>query len=250
MRNLTYEPRPLGTISHMDNKELKSNKTDYLVSALKASSGIIPGAGPILQELISNIIPNQRIDRITDYISILERKICNVPVETIKLLLKKEEFISLIEDGFIQASKSITKERREYIATVIENGITKEEIELLESKHFLYLLSELNDAEIIWLRYYLGSPTDMENNFREKHIDILSPRGHISKDSDEKQWTKIAVKESYQEHLIRLNLIERKAKIDRKTKMPEYDNFGELRTQSPRITTLGKILLKNIGISE
>lgn len=234
----------------MEKKELKSNKTDLLVSVLKAGTGIIPGAGPVLQEIISNVIPNQRIDRIADYIIILERKLSLIPDETIKSLLKKEEFINLLEEGFIQASRSISKERREYIASIIENGITKEEIELLESKHFLNLLSELDDLEIIWLRYYFNSPSDQENNFREKHIDVLNPIGYYSKDSDEKQWTKIAVKESYQEHLIRLKLIERKLRINKKTKMPEYDNSGKVKTYPPRITMLGRIFLKNIGIAE
>lgn len=232
------------------DKKINSNKTDYLVSALKAGTGVIPGAGPILQELISNVIPNQRIDRIADYIQVLEQKIAKIPSETIELILHKEDFVSLIEEGFVQASRSTSRERREYIASLIEKGITKEEVELLESKHFLDILSELNDSEIVWLRYYLGSQRDLENNFQEKHIDILSPRGHYSKDSDEKQWTKIAVKKSYQEHLVRLNFLERKVKIDRKTKMPEYDNFGEVRTQALKITTLGRIFLKNIGISE
>lgn len=239
----------MGIIPLMD-KKLTSNKTDYLVAALKAGTGFIPGAGPILQELISNVIPNQRVDRIADYILVLEEKINKIPAETIESIIQREDFISLIEEGFVQASRSTSRERREYIASLIENGITKKEIELLESKHFLNILSDLNDAEIIWLRYYLGSQCDLENNFREKHIDILSPPGHFSKDSDEKQWTKIAVKESYQEHLVRLNLIKRKVKIDRKTKMPQYDAFGEVRMEPLRITTLGKLFLKNIGISE
>ena len=35
--------------------------------------------------------------------------------------------MDLIEEGFVQASRSLSNERREYIANVVANGISDEE---------------------------------------------------------------------------------------------------------------------------
>ncbi len=65
--------------------------------------------------------------------------------------------IDLIEEGFVQASRSLSNERREYIANVVANGISDEEKNYADSKYILKLLGELNDQEVIWLRFFFTS---------------------------------------------------------------------------------------------
>ena len=40
---------------------------------------------------------------------------------------QNELIMDLIEEGFVQASRSLSNERREYIANVVANGISDEE---------------------------------------------------------------------------------------------------------------------------
>ncbi len=50
-------------------KSLDTNRTDLLTSFSKSALSIVPIAGPFLSEIVGTIIPNQRIDRIIEYIS-------------------------------------------------------------------------------------------------------------------------------------------------------------------------------------
>ena len=232
-----------------DKNEFENNKTDFLASAAKSTLGIVPFAGPLLAELVGTVIPNQRIDRLTKYIKKLDEKISKIPVEKINHLMENEEFIDLIEEGFVQASRAITEERRTYIASIISNGITDESINLLESKYLLKILQELNDIEVIWLRYYIDPTMGGDNEFREKHENVLTRhRTYLGVDEETRQ--KVALQENYKKHLERLGLIKNKYKFDRKSGVPEFDKFtGEAKISYSETSSLGKILLSRIDLN-
>ena len=227
---------------------INTNGTDLLTSVAKSSVGIIPFAGPLLSEIVGTIIPNQRLDRLSKYIKELEKRISKIESSSIDSIKENEEFIDLIEEGFVQASRAITKERRQYIASIIENGIKDEAIDFLQSKYLLKLLSELNDIEIIWLRFYYDPAHNSDNEFRNKHKNVLKPiRSYIGTDKESHNGS--AIQNSYKEHLERLQLIEGKIKFDRKTGFPEFDkSSGKPKTSYRNITYLGKMLLEQIGI--
>ncbi len=227
---------------------LDNNKTDLLVSAAKSAVGIVPIAGSLLSELVGILIPNQRIDRLTKYVKVLDERISIISTEKINNLKNNDDFIDLVEEGFVQASRAITDERRQYIALLVSNGITDDSIKLNESKQLLKILSELNDIEIIWLRFYLVPTISGDEEFREKHKNILQTiQTYIGADNE--NLTKSAIQNSYKEHLERLELIESKIRIDNKTKLPEFDAFtGRPKKSYSTITTLGRLLLKQIGL--
>ncbi|MGV0847984.1 hypothetical protein ACTS9T_15580 [Empedobacter falsenii] len=228
--------------------QLDNNKTDLLVSAAKSAVGVVPIAGSLLSELVGNLIPNQRIDRLSKYVKELDDRISKIPTEKINSLLNNDDFIDLIEEGFVQASRAITDKRRQYIASIVSTGITDKNIQLNESKQLLKILSELNDIEIIWLRSYLVPTIGGDEEFRQKHKNILQPI-HTYMGADEETMTKAALQNSYKEHLERLELIDHKIRIDTTTKMPEFDTFtGKPKKSYSTITTLGRLLLKQIGI--
>ena len=228
--------------------QLNNNKTDLLVSAAKSAVGVVPIAGSLLSELVGNLIPNQRIDRLTKYVKELDDKISKIPTEKINTLLNNDDFIDLIEEGFVQAARAITDERRQYIATIISTGITDETIQLNESKQLLKILSELNDIEIIWLRSYLFPTIDGDEEFIQKHKNILQPiQTYIGADNE--TMIKAAIQNSYKEHLKRLELIDHRININHTTKIPEFDTFtGKPKESYSTITTLGRLLLKQIGL--
>lgn len=232
----------------MLENELKKNKTDLLTSAAKSVFGALPVAGPLLSELIGNLIPDQRIDRLSKYIIELESKLSDLSTERIRELLKDSECIDLFEEGFVQASRAITDERRSQIASVVRNGLDDESIAYSESKYVLKLLQELNEQEIIWLRYHLHPTIGGDEEFRNKHKNVLE-RVYVTMGSDESVRKKAALQESYIEHLERLGLISPQYTIDQDTGVPEFDTFtGRPAVSYYDITFLGHLVLKQIGL--
>ena len=232
----------------MPENELEKNKTDLLTSAAKSVLGALPYAGPLLSELIGNLIPDQRIDRLAKYIIELERKLSDLSAERIRELLKDSECIDLFEEGFVQASRAITNERQAQIASVVRNGLDDELIAYSESKYVLKLLQELNEQEIIWLRYHLHPTIGGDEEFRNKHKNVLE-RVYATIGSDESVKEKAALQESYIEHLERLGLISPQYTIDQDTGIPEFDTFtGRPAVSYHDITFLGHLVLKQIGL--
>ncbi|WP_017733123.1 hypothetical protein [Nafulsella turpanensis] len=232
----------------LNSDELSSNKTDLLASLAKSSVGIVPFAGPLLSEIVGSVIPNQRIDRLAKYIKVLDEKLSSIPVEKITKLINNEEFIDLIEEGFFQASRAISDDRRKYIASIVSNGIADDSIELLGSKYLLKILEELNDVEIIWLKSYYNSSIGGDQEFMKKHENVLTPI-YATADDDETSNNKSAIQKSYKEHLERIELIKRSIRFNRSTGLPEYDkNTGEPKISYRKITPLGKLLLDRMGL--
>nr|WP_319999160.1 hypothetical protein [uncultured Draconibacterium sp.] len=231
-----------------EKTNLGNSKTDIIAKIAKSAVSAVPFAGGLLTEIVDTVIPNQRIDRLSKYIQELDSRLTKIQSEKISELITDERFIDLIEEGFIQASRATSDERRKYIASIIENGIHDEAIEFQDSKYLLKLLSELNDMEIIWLRFYLDPTTSGDVDFRNKHKNILTPVSAY-KGADKETYNKSSLQDSYKEHLERLKLIESRLQFDRKTGFPDFDRTtGKPKTSSRRITYLGKMLLEQIGL--
>ncbi|MBA4318027.1 MAG: hypothetical protein C0412_06480 [Flavobacterium sp.] len=230
--------------------ELENNKTDYIVSLSKVITGMVPEYGSLLGEIIGNIVPNQRIDRIAKYVKQLDERLSSIPVEKINDLLQNEEFIDLIEESFYMSSRVMSDERREYIINIIAKGIESEELEMIQSKQLLKILNELNDVEIIWLRFYLDTTFNGDKEFREKHKDIFDEKKKYSH-KNEKEYIDYIVQDSYVEHLERLGLISHQIRMDREKEVPKFNRVtGKSETSYVHITTFGKPLLKQIGLGD
>jgi len=223
-------------------------KKKYAVSIGKGILGAIPIVGPLIAETVGSIIPNQRIDRINDFLLKLEEKIKDIDQEQTKLRFKSEEFIDILEEGMLQAAKSLTKERKEYIASLVANGIKDEDIEHVQKKLILNLLNELNDAEIIILQSY-GLPPGEEKEFFEQHKEILMPPPPALRNQDPSLIDDRTLFDAQKSHLARLNLITPTYKKTKKGELPEFDpKTGMIKAQGYKITPLGRLLLKNIDL--
>lgn len=224
-----------------------SDKTDLAVSLSKGILGTIPIIGPLMAEVVGTLIPNQRLDRIANFLKILDEKVSGVNKEHLESRIKNEKFIDILEDGMYQASRAISDERKAYIASVIENGIKQEEFEYLQNKLFLNILNELNDAEIIVLQSY-GIPPGDRNEFFEKHKNVLTPPmatlGSPPEVIDDK-----ALFDAQRNHLVRLALLKARFKKPKRGEFPEFDDkTGMIKAQGYDITSLGGLLLRNIGL--
>lgn len=227
------------------DKELKAQATDYVASGVRSALGAVPFAGSLLSEIAGTIIPNQRIDRIANFARKLEERIRDLEEEAVRSHLDDEEFTDLVEEGLRQAARATTEERRAYLASLVATSLTEEAIEHSESRHLLRMLGELSDVEVIWLRSYDNSASQGDENFRERHRQVLEPvAGRLG--SSEEEIDKEALQNSYKTHLERLGLVAGKVKTDR-DKNPEFDRQkGDFKRQSYGTTRLGRLLLRMI----
>ena len=235
--------------------ELKSNKSDITAMLLKGSLGAVPVFGPILAEIVSIVIPNQKTERIKVFAEILDYKLKLIEQEISEQKLKSKEFTDLFESSLIQASRALSKDRLEYLASLLKNSLTDDELEIIGKKKLLNLLNELNDTEIIWLKYYYIAKhihSQEVADFYRTHEPVLKPikialgGGTSQEDVDRK-----ALQVTYQRNLLNLGLIAERFNSIKKGEIPEYDNnTGKIKSSGFNCTNLGKLLLRYIDLLE
>lgn len=231
------------------SNEITSNRSDYVAFAAKAALGAIPFVGSLLVEIAGTVIPNQRIDRIARFAAILEQRLGDLERDRVRAYLTDENFTDLVEEGLRQAARSTTDERRQQIAAIIESSLTAADVSFIESKHLLRILGEINDIEVIWLRFYLDPMLDGDEDFRAKHKDVIGPRVATigSKPSEVDQ---AIMQDSYKAHLEQLGLLRARHKIDSRTKLPEYESGGQPKILGYEATPFGRLLMRQLGFKD
>ena len=234
--------------SDSEHEDLKSRLVDYSVAGTRAVANLVPIVGPVLAEVLGVVIPQQRIDRIAKFADELERRLSSVEKNMLKLQLNNGEFTDLIEEGFRQAARSLSDERRRYIASLITNSLSSENINYAESRHLLRILDEVNDIEIIWLRFYREPTMGGDEEFRETHRNVLKPVPATFGSSQE-TLDKHTLQKSYKEHLFQLRLLERRYRMAHNTKEPAFDErTGTQEVEGYEITSTGRLFLREIGL--
>ena len=108
--------------------KMSTKGTDIATIIGKGLLGAIPFVGPLAAEIVGAVIPNQRIDRIESLLKLLESKIPEADRTKVEQNIYFPESIDLIEDGFIQASRALSEERKEYIASLLKNSLTEDQV--------------------------------------------------------------------------------------------------------------------------
>jgi type I site-specific restriction-modification system R (restriction) subunit len=187
---------------------LDENSRDVGVAIAKGLAGIAPGIGAMLAEMVVFTIPGQRVDRVVDFVRKLAIKVENH--EKMIQKMQTPEGADLIEEALVQASRASTDERREYIANLLRNSLTREEMEHDEKKKLFNLFSQLTDHEIIFLKNYsLIHTIGNQHPFFKKHYAILRPITKTLGRSEEDN-RKDALQESYKITLNNLRLVQPK----------------------------------------
>lgn len=224
---------------------IQQNTTaDYVTAATRAVFGAVPVAGSLLAEIVGTIIPNQRTDRIADFALKLDQRIAVLDAGFIRAQLRDENFTDLMEEGVRQAARAVTDERRQHLVNLIANGLESSSVNHIESKHLLKMLGELNEVEVIRLRFYavpgLGR-ADIE--FRTKHRSVIA-RVDTWLRAPQSQQDAAAMQRSYDQHLERLGLVV----AEYQEGMPTGSRRFQLEIGGYWITALGKLLLRHIGL--
>ena len=235
---------------------LETNKEDMMSLFVKSIFGIVPFGSPI-GEAITAVIPHQKLERVVDFVQVLNYKIKNAERKIEEHELKSKEFTDLLEDALGQASRALSRERLEYIASLVKNSLTHQELKHIEEKRLLSLLNELNDAEIIWLKSYslnnaVGSSE--YGDFYQNHEDILKPvsiRFGVPENITQELYDKEAIQKSYQNNLLNLRLISESFKSVKKGEVPEFDGrTGKIKLSHYNCSNLGRLLLRYIDLDK
>jgi len=141
-------------------------------------------------------------------------------------------------------------QRADVMASMVVNGLSDKEVEHSETRRIQTLPGEINDAEIILLRYYLVLTISRDEEFREKHKNtVMYQRPTMVAPQSEKD--KVAIIENYREHLISLGLLKNEYGIVHETGLQEIDRFTHApKISGRRLADMGKVFLGRIGLLE
>lgn len=222
---------------------------DWVVSISKGLAGAVPVIGPLAGEVIGNVIPNQRVDRITRVLQALEARLDQVEQEALHAAFHDQDFIDLLEDGFFQAARARSQERIDRIAALLGRSVTEDEVGYLHAKRLLHLLGEVSDEEILIL---MSHSYDFMNDadFIERHQDILyAPGAHT--ESSQEEVDRDAIHHAYIQNLVRLGLIAPRFQTPRRDELPELDErTGMMKAIGHEATPLGQLLLRQLELIE
>ncbi len=216
-----------------DLPDLSTNLADRTAAVCRAILGAAPFIGPALSEVITATIPNQKHDRVVDFLCRLDARLAELEHNSMDNQLRSPEFCDLLEDALVQASRAISLTRRDYLAKLLASGAGKWSAEHSRQKRLLRLLADLSDEEIIVLRYYAVQHEPAGKKLLEEYSELLVPAsGEVS--APQSDIDRGALQNSYLRHLVSLGLLD------------EQNTMGGIpgwRRTSP----LGNLLLKYVG---
>jgi len=234
----------------LPTEALRDQPRDYVAATLRSVLGAAPYAGALLAEIVTVTLPGQRLDRVCAVLAEVARKLGELDEGLLRARLTDENATDLLQEAVLQAQHAVSEERRRYIAELVSKGLSSEAIVAQESKYLLRMLGEINDVEVIWLRHFGRFSHPEAVAFHQTHASVLA-EAPARLGSGRSQIDKMALQKSYKEHLTRLGLLERKYELDyeAKPRRPVFDrSTGATKVQGYSLTSLGKMLLQQIGL--
>jgi hypothetical protein len=217
---------------------------DRTAAVIRSVISNIPVVGQALAEIITELVPNQRIERVEKYLLYLGEEITSLKVENIDAAMKRPENVDLIEDGAYQAVRALTDERKRYLARAVALGICTEEKDKLNEKRILALIGDLDDGDLLLLDAFAS-----RNKGREKFEKLRPEQPTINsrRPGAAERW---GLYQASIARLERLSLLKKRLQLDNKTNFPEFDR----RTGEPKgnheVTALGSLVLNRIGLAD
>ncbi|GEM_PF-333441 len=226
------------------NDDLDDKLVDRLVSIGKGAAGFIPMIGGPLAEVVGNVIPGQRADRVAKYLRALSARVEQLESTVQETLLEYPEKVDLIEEGGYQAARATSSKRIEMIVEAVSRGLTLDDADLVRRKRLLTILGELDEDEMVLLHAYGRAYGSGEMNpFSEVNRPEPAYLGSsIEAIESEKLY------ESGPMHLLRMGLLTKNYGNLKKGQLPEFNaKNGDFKHRT-EISYLGRMLLKEVGM--
>ena len=96
-------------------------------------------------------MPNQRIDRIAEFLRELAVRVESVEKQALRQALSTPEGVDLLEDGLTAASRALTPSRRKRLAAAFARSLVNTDVEHVYRKRLLQIAADLSDPELIML---------------------------------------------------------------------------------------------------
>lgn len=225
----------------MKIEELNNNKNDYAATILSATLGVVPVVGSFLSELVTQVIPNQRMDRVVNFIKGIAVELENQKIEIEELKKKIDnnyQYGAYLTRCFSNVANEMYEEKIEYYRNLCVSGLKGDEKNLIHCERLMHILCDLDFFEIQYLRYFYEprlARTEMMNDVIEKlGFDRLYPSYTIGMDENRTR------EETYKQ--LTLNNLEKNGLLD-----CEVDSRYR---KKYKITRLGKLILKEIGYDD
>ncbi|QJQ32648.1 hypothetical protein GV829_09450 [Sphingomonas lacunae] len=226
--------------------DLNTNTRDYIVAVGRSAVSLVPFVGGVLGEIISVSVPRQRQDRIVEYVRMLDEKINLLEDSMQKLISEDPERIDLIESGAYSAASSTSNQRIKYIVSLVISGISSEDSNIIRRKRLLKILDEIDDDELSILIAFGQSYTGHARDAWDK-IDRPMPI-HMQSENDEIERNHLF--DFGQERLLTLGLISMNFGSLKRGQLPEFDPKKGRFKGGLRISAMGRIFLKEVGVEQ
>lgn len=230
----------------MKDRSLNENRIDRLVQLINATFGEIPIVGGAIVEFFSSVIPNQRTDRIIEFIKILNQRLSDQEQETFRNQILNEDFNGLLEDVVESTIKSIGKERKQHLVEVLKAGLNANKEETIELKLVTKTLKEINDIEVIILNSHIAKTSNEHHDFYQKHSSVLDARRLFS-NADKNDEKKHYIYKGYLYHLVSLGLLDVNYEVSDTSNRILNKKEYKIKSKSHKLTEFGKMILDIIN---
>lgn len=233
-------------------ERIDPNKNDFLVNAAKSLVGSLDFFPSWLQAMIDTAIDECYTDNelnrlrtfVKEFYGAFTELQDQVDGQTLAL------YQPMLADASHQAKRAATDERIEHLARLLASCISADDMELYRKEKLVEIFGQLNDAELILLRfyyldYYVGP--DESLNFAEQHENIIYvPSLAIARKAGEEEEQQAMEQRDwrlcYDNNLARFGLIRLKAETDK----PRY---SEVNPNHYQMTPFGKAFVMSLGFS-
>ena len=213
-----------------------------LITRIAAS--IVPIVGGPLAELVTEVIPRLRQERIVEYLRELDARLATLERKQVDGMLEDPEKVDLVESGGHLAARATTSDRIKRIAEIVFRGLSADHANVVRRKRLVGLFGEIDDDEFLILNAF-GQSYRAPASAVWEMIDRPPPAVF---GSSPEQMEDATLYDLGTENLLRLGLLERRFDTVKPDEYPPFDPTTGGFKSSVQISYLGRMLLREAGI--
>jgi hypothetical protein len=152
------------------NDPLDETAGEKLLPIMRGLVGIIPVVGGLLGEIITEVIPHQRADRVSAYLRLLAVRLEALEARAKDRIATDEQRVALIEDGVYQASRAVGSDRLQQLVACVVAGVSSDDRDQDYHRKLLEALGQLSDYDLLALQAHVS------DGIKEK---VAPPRPYV-----------------------------------------------------------------------